>query len=914
MVTFTPRTGIAAFVVLASIVPFARGQCPEWKPGFGAPGINYLEYVGNVQASIVFDYGTGPGLYLGGLFTSAGGLSTYSLVRWNGTDWSAVGGGLAGSNGDAVGAFAIFDDGTGPALYVAGGFDHAGGVPENSIAKWNGSAWSGLGSGIVQGGVTALAVFDDGTGPALYAAGNFYSAGGLPARSFAKWNGSAWSVPAMIEGTVSALAVYDDGSGPALYLGGQFATAGGVATSGLARWDGTTWSDVGGGTDQPVFAMTKFDDGRGEALYVGGKFTQAGGIPANAIARWDGAQFEALGGGIPGVPYNASVQSLLVHDDGTGAALYAGGRFGEATGAPGNCLARWDGSAWSALGSGLTATSDQFVASVSTLCAFDSGAGTTLYAGGHFEMAGDERARGIGAWNAGAWSGLPDGTANGMSGTVEAMAVGDLGNGPRLFAAGAFDFAGQTSVQSVAAWDGSSWSALGPGLDPDEIRALAVYDDGTGPQLYVGGHDLPLDGNPSGHIVRWNGTTWSTLQNGVSGAKSLTEVFALTVFDDGHGPALYVGGNFSGNIARWNGTSWSSVGYGLASMVYALTVYDDGSGAKLVAGGFVQNYPNVFVWDGSTWARLGSGVDGTVYSFAVIEGAGRHDLYAAGLLPSAGGSPLNNVARWDGTSWSSVGRGLCDVVEALGVYDDGTGPALYAGGRFICSGTQSLGHIAKWDGTAWRGLASGVDLEVQSLGVYSSTSGAGASLFAGGVFGMAGSVSSMNIAEWKGCATAPGIPFCAGDGSTASCPCSNSGSPGHGCQNSAGTGGALLASSGTTTPDTVVLTSTGELPQALTIFVQGRNSTSPHAYGDGILCIGGGLKRLYSKNASGGAVSAPTGSEPSITTRSASLGDALYPGFSRNYQAYYRDPNPNFCPAPQGSTFNASNAVSITWD
>jgi hypothetical protein len=27
----------------------------------------------------------------------------------------------------------------------------------------------------------------------------------------------------------------------------------------------------------------------------------------------------------------------------------------------------------------------------------------------------------------------------------------------------------------------------------------------------------------------------------------------------------------------------------------------------------------------------------------------------------------------------------------------------------------------------------------------------------------------------------------------------------------------------------------------------------------------------------------------------------------------YRDPDPNFCPDPTGSTFNVSNAVSILW-
>ena len=50
---------------------------------------------------------------------------------------------------------------------------YAGGSPANDIAKWDGSAWSALGSG-VNNGVSALAVF----GSHLYVGGGFITAGG----------------------------------------------------------------------------------------------------------------------------------------------------------------------------------------------------------------------------------------------------------------------------------------------------------------------------------------------------------------------------------------------------------------------------------------------------------------------------------------------------------------------------------------------------------------------------------------------------------------------------------------------------------------------------------------------------------------------------------------------------------------
>jgi hypothetical protein len=163
------------------------------------------------------------------------------------------------------------------------------------------------------------------------------------------------------------------------------------------------------------------------------------------------------------------------------------------------------------------------------------------------------------------------------------------------------------------------------------------------------------------------------------------------------------------------------------------------------------------------------------------------------------------------------------------------------------------------------------------------------------------------------CSDPVGTPFCAGDGSVADCPCSNNGSPGHGCNNSVGTGGARLDAAGTTNPDTVVLLVSGELPSALTLFVQADATVSPVHFGDGLRCVGGTLKRLYAKSASAGLASAPGMTDMPITARSAALGDPIGAGETRNYFVYYRDPNATFCPAPSGATFNATNAFSIVW-
>jgi len=158
--------------------------------------------------------------------------------------------------------------------------------------------------------------------------------------------------------------------------------------------------------------------------------------------------------------------------------------------------------------------------------------------------------------------------------------------------------------------------------------------------------------------------------------------------------------------------------------------------------------------------------------------------------------------------------------------------------------------------------------------------------------------------------------FCFGDGSGAPCPCANSGTVGHGCDNSIFTGGALLAAGGSASlgADTLVFNSSDERPTALTVFWQGANETSGTSFGDGIACFSNpGLRRLYSRNAVGGVAIAPQGADLSVSARSAATGDTLSVGDTRIYHTFYRDPDPSFCPSPAGDTFNSSNGLRVVW-
>ena len=139
-------------------------------------------------------------------------------------------------------------------LYVGGFFTHAGGVPANHIARWDGVNWSALGEGV---------------------------------------NGS----PPYNSAFVYALTTDNRGN---VFAGGQFTSAGSVNAMNIARWDGEAWSDLGGGIQsvEKIKAVVISMLADGGNLYVGGNFNGAGGNPMGAISKWNGTSWETLSGGM----------------------------------------------------------------------------------------------------------------------------------------------------------------------------------------------------------------------------------------------------------------------------------------------------------------------------------------------------------------------------------------------------------------------------------------------------------------------------------------------------------------------------------------------------------------------------------------------------------------------------------------
>jgi hypothetical protein len=153
-----------------------------------------------VRALAVYDAdGDGPGppmLYADGPFrmTPGGNFSNANLSRWDGQQWSEA----PNYTGGRVTTLAVHDDdGIGPnreSLFIGGFFPSIQGVPSPGIIRWDGSRWHSMDGGV--GGITgahpnAMGIFDEdgdpATPPGLYVGGSFFTAGGISSPGLARW-------------------------------------------------------------------------------------------------------------------------------------------------------------------------------------------------------------------------------------------------------------------------------------------------------------------------------------------------------------------------------------------------------------------------------------------------------------------------------------------------------------------------------------------------------------------------------------------------------------------------------------------------------------------------------------------------------------------------------------------------------
>jgi len=341
--------------------------------------------------------------------------------------------------------------------------------------------WSAMGEG-VNDRVFAMIEYDG----QLVVAGFFDSAGGIAANNIAVWNDTTWSTMGSgMDGEVCALTIHEG----QLIAGGLFTTAGGNPASNLAVWDGISWSEFNSGTNGKVRALgshhvTSLNK---KWLLVGGEFTQAGGTNSTNFTIWIDDQWHT---------YNADGPVYAISSDSNYS--FIGGHY-DILGCGNKSLSyMYDNSFYC----GVSDISD--ADTLGTVYALTN-IKNTVYFGGLFDEADSISTKNIGMnsgdetnwWNL--WDSLGSGTSGGpVTSPVHALTQFN-GN---IIAGGYFRAAGGVTANHVASWNGSTWRALGSGVDGafwPHVWALTTYNG----KLIAGGRFTTAGGIEANNIAMW---------------------------------------------------------------------------------------------------------------------------------------------------------------------------------------------------------------------------------------------------------------------------------------------------------------------------------------------------------------------------------------------------------------------------
>lgn len=636
-------------------VPVMMWDGLKWWP--------FAQVYGEASVSVYDMVFVGDTLYVGGTFTNVNGVTANGVAKWDGTNWSAIG--FKGT------AYALAADGGN--LYVAGGFrTNLNGLVLNNVGRWDGANWSALGDGIGNtnsGSLLSIAA-SNGT---VVVGGAFTNAGTLAVTNIARWDGANWS--ALGDGLNNyVLTILLEG--PDVYAG--WGPLSGANT--VSRWNGASWAPVGGAFNSRLATLAKL----GGQLCAGGWFTNITGSGlASRFATWNGATWSPAGSGV------SSDLNLLWPD---GNRLLAVGSFLRAGSAIANSLATWDGTNWGVIGT--EGRSNGLSLTVRAI----AGDGTNLYVGGSFSSAGSTAVNQVARFDGTTWHALGSGIG-GTSPQVNAIAI----KNNNVYVGGYFSTAGGVSCASIARWDGANWNNCGSlgGM----VYGLAVRDDGVyavgtayNGTTYGSAFFKRWDGNTWTSVLNFNPDyiLWSSLINNSVGMSCITQwgddLYVGGLFNlSSHDGNLE---NFtnSNNILRYDGTYCQALNGGLNSNSVALAVFNNAlyvSGPFTNAGGVSAN--GLARYNGNTWSAVGGGIvgRGVINSMTVIAS----NLYVGGTFTNIGGVPANRVACWNGSAWSALGSGAPATI--LAAYAQGKD--VYVGGSLRIAGGKPSYYIGRWN-------------------------------------------------------------------------------------------------------------------------------------------------------------------------------------------------------------------------
>ncbi|MCC6321839.1 MAG: hypothetical protein IT438_10450 [Phycisphaerales bacterium] len=508
-------------------------------------------------------------LYVGGSFsaiasTAGPGTNATHIARFDGSSWSPVPG--SNLNGrvtllaNHVYNPIVFG---GSQLVAAGDFSQAGSpiISALHIASYaeginhgDPNGWAAFGPGLSVPPTSFAARSSD-----LYAAGPFSVIGNSSLRGLVRWSAGAWQSTGVTSIFVNPIYTthYQNLT---VFGGGGISFMLGIRADKVMGYDGQRIRMMGSGTDAHIFDLAKSPDGG--TIFAAGGFSMIENTPASHIAARSLTTPDA-----PWVPLGAGSNGFTrcVFSDGPN--VYIGGQFTQAGTVAAPNIARWDGAAWNAVGTGGPNTYE----SVNVILMFN-GLVTAIGASAL-------PTPGVAQWNGTTWTTLgPIWSTNPYSSPDTAC----VHNGS-LYIGGALNLPGSGS-SPVARFNGSTWVAVGSPPLPTTCTSLASLNG----SLYAS--ILDVAGGPM--VFRLDGNTWTGLSDGFDAAASVWTLRAI----DG---LLYAGGRNNYFAVLENGTTWRklSIGAPTQTEIYDIEPVGTGSGGEIWLGtNFESPVPGISSW------------------------------------------------------------------------------------------------------------------------------------------------------------------------------------------------------------------------------------------------------------------------------------------------------------------------------